>query len=166
MAHFHFPQRCSCVCVETGSQKGWNILMYILFWVRAVWYRATNGKDWMRGNTNLKSTLRIHFFISSTKKWMSRVNLYFAFCPGSLWNGYRKAFVELMHQNISELLTTFVSSTEDKEDFYDPLQEEADQTPKKSITIVQWDWSANVGEDSDTDWHGGATVIRSPMKED
>ena len=36
--------------------------------------------------------------------------------------------------------------------FYQKFQETIDQTPKKDILVVQWDWNAKVGKDAQADW--------------
>ena len=35
--------------------------------------------------------------------------------------------------------------------FYQKLQETMDQTPKKDILVVQWDWNAKHGKDAQAD---------------
>ena len=40
------------------------------------------------------------------------------------------------------------------EEFYDQLQNDIDQTPKKDILVVQGDWNAKVGGDACGNWQG------------
>lgn len=47
---------------------------------------------------------------------------------------------------------TTTHSDEEVEDFYEQLQEIIDQSPKKDIIVVQGDWNAKVGKDSQKEW--------------
>ena len=42
----------------------------------------------------------------------------------------------------------------EKEKFYDQLQNVIDQTPKKDILVVQDDWNVKVGRDACGNWQG------------
>ena len=48
------------------------------------------------------------------------------------------------------------------EDFYDPLQEIFDQSPKKDILVVSGDWNAKVGEDAFKNWKGTCERYSNP----
>ena len=49
---------------------------------------------------------------------------------------------------------TTTHSIEEIEDFYQQIQEAIVETPKKDILIVQGNWNAKIGEDTQKDWKG------------